>query len=142
YHFEGDHVENITGGSARIQANIVSGLDAQVSVTSDSFYDTRAFVGVSWTFGPLRRSELKQDTALGRIGEHVSRNYTVVAPKQKWVEHDVLAMDPETDNPYRVAHVSSAAAPGGSGTVSSPFQTILEAQAAGKDLIFVHAGSL
>jgi len=38
--------------------------------------------------------------------------------------------------------VDSSAAPGGNGTVNSPFQTIAAAQAANDEMIFVHAGSV
>lgn len=141
YHFTGDGVNSITGASARLQANIFSGLDAQIQVMHDNYFKTRAFVGVSWTFGPMHSSQRSQETTFGRIGEHVNRNYTVLAPVQERVEH-VPAVDPNTGNPYQVAHVDSAAAGGGDGTVGNPFQTITAAQGTGRNIIFVHAGSV
>lgn len=141
YHFQDNHDNSITGASTRLIANLFDGFDAQVQVTYDSFYDVRAFFGISWTFGALRRSELSQKTAFGRMGEHVTRNYTVVAPLRSDVEHKI-AVDPGTGAAYRISHVSSAAGPGGDGTISSPFQTIAAAQAAGRDIVFVHSGSV
>lgn len=141
YHFSDDQGDSITGASGRIQANLVGGLDAQVQVTYDNFFKTRAFVGVSYTFGALHRSEMKQTTAYGRMGEHVTRNYTVVAEGHSAVERRV-AVDPSTGLPYTFAHVSSAAAPGGNGSVNSPFQTIAAAQMTGRNIVFVGAGSV
>lgn len=141
YHFVDDAGNTITGGSARLQANLIAGLDAQVQVMHDAFYETRAFVGISWTFGPIHRSKMDQKTAYGRIGEHVTRNYTVLAPARHQIE-ETTAINPNTQAPYTIAHVSSAAAAGGSGAVGNPFQTIAAGQAAGRDIVFVHAGSV
>jgi hypothetical protein len=141
YYFRDDSGNSITGGSARMQANLIAGLDAQVQVTYDNFYQTRAFAGISWTFGALHRSEMKQTTSYGRMGEHVNRNYTVVAQGHNAVDN-ITAVDPATGRPYTFAHVASAAAPGGTGTNANPFQTIKAAQATGANIVFVHAGSV
>jgi hypothetical protein len=144
YYYEDDLNDHILGASARIQANIASGLDASIQVTNDNYFDTRAFLNVSWTFGPLHRSNLSQDTTKGRIGEHVTRNYTVLATPQGQVQNGVLAVDPATGKPYVIAHVDSSAAPGGNGSVNNPFQTIAAAEAGtvGANIVFVNAGSV
>jgi parallel beta helix pectate lyase-like protein len=142
YYFSDDQGDNILGASARLQANIASGLDTSVQITNDNFYNTRAFFSVSWTFGPLRRSELAESTTADRLGEHVTRNYTVLAPTRTRLDSDVVAIDPQTGTPYTFAHVDSSAAAGGNGTVNSPFQTIAQAQAANDDIVFVHANSV
>ncbi len=141
YYYVDNQNESITGASARITANIISGLDAQVQLTFDNYYQTRAFVGLSWTFGPLHFSQLKQDTAFGRIGEHVTRNYTVVAPQRLQVEQ-FTAIDPATGKPYTFAQVNSGAAAGGNGSVNDPFSKISTAQATNRDIVFVQAGSV
>ena len=140
YYVDNDH-ESITGASARMTANITSGLDAQVQVTYDNYYQTRAFVGLSWTFGPLHFSELRQNTAYGRIGDHVTRNYTVVAPQRLQVEQ-FTAINPATGKPYTFAHVNSGASGGGDGAVKTPFSKIGAAQSANRDVVFVQAGSV
>lgn len=144
YYYDDDQGDHILGASARLQANIASGLDASVQVTNDNYFDTRAFLGVSWTFGPLHRSNLSQDNAKGRIGERVVRNYTVLVTPQTQVETGVMAVDPATGKPYVIAHVDSSAAPGGNGSVNSPFQTIAAASTAGvgANIVFVNAGSV
>ncbi|HEX4072060.1 MAG TPA: right-handed parallel beta-helix repeat-containing protein [Planctomycetaceae bacterium] len=142
YYYSDDQGDNILGASARLQANIASGLDSSVQITNDNFFNTRAFFSVSWTFGPLRRSDLAESTTADRLGEHVTRNYTVLAPTRTRLDSDVVAIDPQTGTPYTFAHVDSSAAAGGNGTVNSPFQTIAQAQAANDDIVFVHANSV
>lgn len=141
YYYDDDEGDHILGISGRVQANIWSGLDASVEVTNDNYFNTRAFVNVSWTFGPLHRSELSQATTEGRLGEHIVRNYTVLATSHSQLD-DPVAFNPSTHQPYVIAHVDSNAAPGGNGSVNSPFQTIAAAQASGAAVIFVHAGSV
>jgi Right handed beta helix region len=144
YYYGDEQGDHILGASARVQANIAYGLDASVQVTNDNYFDTRAFVGVSWTFGPLHRSNLSQDNAKGRIGQPVTRNYTVLAVQESQTQSGLFAIDPATDKPYVIAHVDSGAAAGGNGGVNSPFQTIAAAETAGvgANIIFVHAGSV
>jgi hypothetical protein len=142
YYFSDDHGDHISGGSARIQANLYEGVDASVQVTNDNYFDTRAFFGLSWTFGPLHRSELSDPSQQARLGEHVTRNYTVLAPTNSQVDGNIVAIDPVTNSPYTFAHVNSAAASGGNGTINSPFQTLAAAQATGATVVFVHANSL
>ncbi len=141
YYYDDDQGDHILGISGRVQANIWSGLDASVQVTNDNFFNTRAFFNVSWTFGPLHRSQLSQATTEGRLGEHVTRNYTVLATSHSTLV-DPLAFDPNTHQAYVIAHVDSNAAPGGNGSVNSPFQTIAAAEASGAAVVFVHAGSV
>jgi hypothetical protein len=140
YYFKSNEGDSITGGSARFQVNLVAGLDMQGQVTYDNFFKTRAFLGISYTFGALHRSEMKQTTSYGRMGEHINRNYTVVAEGHHAIEHHV-AINPATGSPYTFAHVDSSAGPGGDGTVNHPFNSIAAAQLAGRNIIFVHAGS-
>lgn len=144
YYYDDDQGDHILGGSARVAANILYGLDASVQVTDDNYFNARALVGVTWTFGPLHRSNLSQDNTKGRIGERVVRNYTVLAIQENQVETGLFAVDPATGKPYVIAHVDSNAAPGGNGSVNSPFQTLAaaEAGAVGANVIFVHAGSV
>ncbi len=142
YYYVDNQGDHITGGSARLQANLYQGIDGSVQVTNDNFFNTRAFLGISWTFGALHRSELSDPSQQSRLGEHVTRNYTVLAPTRSQIESNIVAIDPVTNAPYTVAHVNSAASPGGNGTINSPFQTIAAAQATGATLVFVHANSV
>jgi len=142
YYFNDDQGDNIVGASARIQGTIASGLDASVEITNDNFFNTRAFFNLSWTFGPLRRADASAATTADRLGEHVTRNYTVLAPTRSVVDANVLAVNPQTGTPYTFAQVNSAAAPGGNGSINNPFQTIAQAQSANDQIIFVHTNSV
>jgi hypothetical protein len=142
YYFIDNQGDHIAGGSARLQANLYQGIDASVQVTNDNFFDTRAFFGLSWTFGPLHRSENSDTSQQARLGEHVTRNYTVLAPTRTQTDPNIVAVNPLTGTPYTVAHVNSAAAAGGNGTVNSPFQTLSAGIATGSTIVFVHANSV
>ncbi|HEY2253983.1 MAG TPA: inverse autotransporter beta domain-containing protein, partial [Planctomycetaceae bacterium] len=142
YHFQDNSGNSINGASARMQANLIAGLDAQIQVTYDNFFQTRLFGGISWTFGALHRSEMKQTTAYGRMGEHVNRNYTVVAQGHGELEN-ITAINPATGQPYTFAHVANDPPPVGPlGSVGNPFTTIAAGQATGADIVYVHAGSV
>src|SRR6185295_4420169 len=110
-------------------------------VMYDQFFQTRGFVGLSWTFGPLHRSKVSQTSTYGRMGEHITRNYTVVGPERSQINL-MTAINPATGKPYTVSHVFSAADGGGNGNAGSPFQTLAQAQAAGRDIIFAQASSV
>lgn len=140
-YFYRNEYHDIPGVSGRVRANLLPGLDAEVQVTHDSFFETRAFAGISWTFGPLHYSRYPIGDMQGRLAEHITRNYTVVATHQRQIEQ-VQAVNPTTGSPYRVAHVASGAAPGGTGGVSNPFQSISTAQGTAADIVLVHAGSV
>jgi hypothetical protein len=142
YYFVDNQGDHIAGGSARLQANLYQGLDGSVQVTNDNFFNTRAFVGLSWTFGPLHRSELSDPSQQARLGEHVTRNYTVLAPTRSQTDPNVVAIDPDTGSPYTIAHVNSAATAGGTGTINSPYQSLAAAAASNATIIFVHANSV
>ena len=55
------------------------------------FRYARASSSVSWTFGPLHRSNLSQDNTKGRMGERVTRNYTVLVTPQNQVAKRALS---------------------------------------------------
>ena len=132
---------DIPGVSTRARANVLPGLDLELQVTYDSFFETRAFAGVSWTFGPLHYSKFQPGDTLGRLGEHTTRNYTVVATHQRQNEL-VVARNPTTNQAWRFAHVDSGSGPAGNGSFESPFHDLASAQALGTDIVFVHSGTV
>lgn len=140
YYYTNDY-HNIPGASARMRASLVPGIDVEVQVTHDSFFETRAFAGLSWTFGPLHYSNYPAGELAGRLGEHVTRNYTVVATHQRLIEN-LLARNPATNSVYRFAHISSTGGAGGDGTVDNPFSSIAAAQGTGADYLLVQSGSV
>lgn len=132
---------DIPGVSSRARASVLPGLDVELQVTYDSFFETRAFAGISWTLGPLHYSKFQPGDTLGRLGEHTTRNYTVVATHQRQNEV-VIARNPATQQAYRFAHVSNTGGPGGNGSFESPFHNLASAQALGSDVVFVQSGTV
>jgi hypothetical protein len=117
------------------------GLDVELQVTYDSFFETRAFAGISWTLGPLHYSKFQPGDTLGRLGEHTTRNYTVVATNQRQNEL-VVARNPSNHQAYRFAHVANTGVTAGTGSFDSPLHTLASAQALGTDVVFVHSGTV
>lgn len=140
YYYTNEY-HNIPGASARMRASLLPGIDVDLQLTHDSFFETRAFAGLSWTFGPLHYSNYPAGDLAGRLGEHVTRNYTVVATHQRLIEH-LLARNPTTNAVYRFAHVAGGGSAAGDGTVGNPFASISAAQGTGADYLLVQSGSV
>ncbi|HBH53593.1 MAG TPA: hypothetical protein DDY91_17035 [Planctomycetaceae bacterium] len=140
-YFYHNSYHDIPGVSTRARAAVLPGLDLELQVTYDSFFETRAFAGISWTLGPLHYSKFQPGDTLGRLGEHTTRNYTVVATHQRQNEL-VIARNPKTNQAYRFAHVSGGSAPVANGSFESPFHDMASAQALGADVVFVHSGTV
>lgn len=141
YHFGGNGVEMISGGKARLEGAIIPSVEAQLAVTSDSWFGTNVTLGVSWTyFGGFERTETNQALRYDRMGEFVNRNYNVIVGQRRDVTAGVPAVSPLTGAPYVIQHVG----PGGnsSGAPDDPWGTIADAQIAGGDVILVHAGTV
>lgn len=141
YHFSGNGVDMISGGKARLEGSIIPSVEAQVAVTSDSYFGTNATIGVSWSyFGKFERTETNRAMRYDRMGEFVNRNYNVIVAKRKDVTTGVQAINPATGLPFVIQHVG----PNGNstGAVDDPWDTIAEAQTAGGDVIIVHAGTV
>ena len=141
YHFGGNGVDMISGGKARVEGSIIPSVEAQLAVTSDSSFGTNVTLGVSWTyFGGFERTETNRALRYDRMGEFVNRNYNVIVGRRRAVTAGVPAVSPVTGAPFVFQHVG----PGGnsSGAVDDPWGTIADAQAAGGDVIIVHAGTV
>jgi len=141
YHFGGNDVDMISGGKARLEGNIIPSVEAQVLVTSDSYFGTNFSLGVSWAYyGKFERTETNRALRYDRMGEWVNRNYNVIVGKRKDVTVGVQALNPANGLPLIIQHVG----PGGnsSGAVDDPWGSIAAAQAAGGDVILVHAGTV
>jgi hypothetical protein len=143
YHFTESDVPDIWGWKTRLEVNVIPQVEVQIQGSGDDVYGTNLMVGVGWAYsGPMyAKPEQARKSPYGRMGEWVRRNYNIVSPEQRIVENDLRATNPTTGNEYVVQHVDSNAT-GSDGSVGDPFRTLAEAQAAGGDLILVHADSV
>lgn len=144
YHFAATGSEDVWGWRGRLQANPVSNVLMELSVTNDATFNTNVFFNVTWTFaGRPEWNKMEKSTQMYRMAERVRRNYNVVVEQRDVVDAGIVAINPATGLPWTISHVDSMAGPGGTGAVLDPFQTIADAQAGpASDIIFTHAGSV
>lgn len=138
YQFSSNNVETINGFRIQLDGEIISSVNGQVAVTSDNYFGPNVTLGVEWRFGNRGLPEASLERQMRRF---VRRNYNVVV--QEWTQSgtDIALTNPLTGEAYRVQHVSSDAIQG-DGTPDSPFASLADAQAAGADILFVHADSV
>ncbi|HUG93842.1 MAG TPA: right-handed parallel beta-helix repeat-containing protein [Planctomycetaceae bacterium] len=147
YYFLGDEADDINGFKARVQGDLLAGLSTQVEFTTDGTFGTNVMLGVSWAYDEKFRTRREGSGRPDRLTEFVRRNYNIIVSRQRALTPGVVAVNAGTGQPFVVQHISSGGGgpllsepPGG--TVDAPFATLADAQAAGGDLIFVHAGSV
>jgi hypothetical protein len=139
YHFAGDGVDPIHGFKTRLQGTITPSIETQAEFTTDREFGSNVMLGIAWTyFGKFKVSRNKPN--YDRMSEFVRRNYNVIVAQRKEVTVGVQALNPLNGLPFVVQHVG----PGGnsSGTPEDPWGTIADAQAAGANVIVVHAGAV
>ncbi len=141
YSFWGDAVPDINGYKFRLEAHVTPYVTTQLGWTDDDTFGRNFTLGVAVTTpGGFRSGEGGKESATRGLRRYPQRNYNIIVSKQTEVQRGLTAINPATGQPYVVQHVSSAG--GGLGTPDDPFATIADAQAAGGDIIFVHAGSV
>jgi len=137
YQFQGDNVETINGFKIQVDGEIVPSLEASLAVTSDDYFGPNATVGLSWRFG---NRDVPGEGLERQLRRFVDRNYNVVVGEWGQNDTDVAMINPLTGSEYVVQHVSSASL-GGTGEYDSPFDSLVDAQNAGADIIYVHSGT-
>ncbi len=142
YMYQGDAIDRFGGLSTRLHADIGRWLELGLKVTDDKMFDTTVMFSAAVHFGGFESQEHTRRSAIQRFREPVRRNMHVVATTADVAVGGQLAINPDTGLPFTVAHVNSNDAIGPfSGTVEDPFQLLTAGLAAGKDIVFVHAGS-
>ncbi len=139
YYYETEGT-NFAGWKARLQSTVSETLELNVQVSNDDTFDTNVIFGVALNLGGYREN-IEPNNSRYRLGEPVRRNYTFTTSEVQVRESGITAINPANGRPYEIVHVSSRAGAFQDGTVESPFSTLSAGQAAGGDVIFVHAGS-
>jgi hypothetical protein len=143
YMYEGESIDRFGGLSGRLQADIGRWLELGLKVTDDKQYHTTVMFSAAVHFGGFESEEHTRRSAIQRFREPVRRNMHVVALTADVAVGNQIAINPNTGLPFTVAHVNSNDAVGPfSGTVENPFQLLTSGLGAGKDITFVHAGSV
>ncbi len=143
YMFFGNSAEDIYGYKVRAEGNVTSNLAMQVEMTSDDTFGTTVSLGVEFVLpGGSRLEDPDNICSRIRTNQFVHRNYNIIVSREVDLQPGRTAINPATGQPYVVQHVSSTSGGAGLGTAENPYHTIAQAQAAGGDIIFVHADSV
>ncbi len=145
YYYAADRHFNTFGASERLEANLSDTITIDARVTSDPLFKTNLAFGLTYslpTAGKCKKCACPSDDYY-RLIEPVQRNRTIVRGRQS-IADNVLAIDANSFQPFRVVHVNSAAPPGGDGTVEHPYQTLPMAQAGSlpNDIVLANANSV
>ncbi len=143
YCFFGEAVPDIFGYKVCVEGNVMDGVAMQVEMTDDKTFGTNVTFGIALTLPGRGTSDNDSGIPLPRRNnEFVRRNYNIIVSKQDDLQTGLTATNPATGQAYVVQHVASAATGSNLGTAENPFQAIAAAQAAGGDIVFVHADSV
>jgi hypothetical protein len=143
YAYSSDLIESFSGYSTRLELPSLSrAATLQLQLNYDERFHTTGFVSLIYHFGsggvhPTCASDC--DAAMGPPLQRTQRNAHIV----RFHRDPVVAINPATNEAWRIFHVDNTAAAGGDGSYEHPFDTLEEGnQAADKqyDVIFVSDG--
>jgi hypothetical protein len=142
YFYEGENIDGFAGWSSRLQADIGRWLELGLKVTDDERFHTTVSFSAAVYFGGFKSEEHTKRSAIQRFRDPVRRNMNIVALESNVAAPGQVAINPDTNLPFTVAHVNSNDLIGPfNGTVSDPYQSLQTGLGAGTDIVFVHAGS-
>lgn len=142
YFFEGENIEGIGGWSTRLQADVANWLELGLKVTDDELFKTTVSFNVAMHFGGFNSQEHTKRSAIQRFDEPVRRNMNIVTSATDVAAPGQIATNPNTNNPFTVAHVNSNNNVGPFlGTVDNPYRSLSVGLNSGTDIVFTHAGS-
>lgn len=142
YHFVGSNSHSLVGVQARLEARFQNTTTMYCGITNDGTFGTNVVVGASFVFpgiGPRNTSPYGR--VADRMSEDVYRNQNITIERGP-LKNPIPAKWPDGSR-IDVVHVDSAAPAGGDGSLTSPVQTLTQAQGIGVpgSLIFAHANS-
>lgn len=141
YHFQGDTMPDIDGYRLRVSALVTDNISAEVEFTDDDTFGSNVLFGGSILLPGSYRAGSRSSSSSDHLRRFAQRNYNVIVARRTMTTSGIAAVNAATGNPFNVQHVSGSGTAGAAGTAGDPFDTVAEAQAAGADILFVHAGS-
>jgi hypothetical protein len=142
YFYEGENIDGFAGWSTRLQADIGRWLELGLKLTDDEVFSTTLSFNAAVYFGGFESQEHTKRSAIQRFRDPVRRNMNVVASTSDTLAPGQIAIDPNDNLPFTVAHVNSNDLIGPfNGTVENPFANLTQGLGANTDIVFVHAGS-
>ena len=142
YFYEGENIDGFAGWSTRLQADIGRWLELGLKLTDDEIFSTTLSFNAAVYFGGFESQEHTKRSAIQRFRDPVRRNMNVVASTSDTLAPGQIAINPDDNQPFTVAHVNSNDLIGPfNGTVENPFASLSQGLQANTDIVFVHAGS-
>lgn len=124
YYLNSREDEETSGVRLRVLGHISDEATVSMEYTSDGVFGDNAFVNVSLTFPPGRRTRLfRQPRVRERMASPVVRNDRI-ATRMKAEKRDIFAINPIDNQPYSIVHVDPNQGLGGSGTFENPYNTL------------------
>ena len=143
YHLDGDQ-DDATGVKGGVRGYVASDMSMQLTCAHDDVFKTTVVFGFTWWFNNATagRTRMSPLSIIDRLRGPIRRNDYVMLTQHRVTGSQMLT-DP-SGNPLEFVHVNSAAAPGGDGTVESPFATLAGAQTGSTagDIVFAHSTSV
>ena len=123
------------GVYTRLDMTFVDNWDFSLQANNDSYFDWTGFARLTYRMGGSRRRNVPD-----QVEQPMMRNEHIVRAHQT----PLVAINPTTNQPWRVFHVDNSAVPGGDGTAEAPFQLMNVAQSQANlpyDVVFVRRGN-
>jgi hypothetical protein len=123
------------GVYTRLDMTFVDNWDFSLQANNDSYFDWTGFARLTYRMGGSRRRNVPD-----QVEQPMMRNEHIVRAHQT----PLVAINPTTNQPWRVFHVDNSAVPGGDGTAEAPLQLMNVAQSQANlpyDVVFVRRGN-
>ncbi len=142
YYYTGKEAKQAYGARLRLEAQVNTWTHIQGVWQSDQVFGTTAFGGVTFTWPGVKRNVVDDQNGMQeRLAEPVYRQQNI-AVFQSVQTSEEAAADPVTRQAIRITYLDGAAAPGGNGSLLTPYSTLQAAElnSLPGDLIFVKGG--
>ncbi|MFH1301450.1 MAG: right-handed parallel beta-helix repeat-containing protein, partial [Planctomycetota bacterium] len=144
YYYNSDNDKSAAGVKFRAEANINDWWQMSVSYAKDDVFGSNAWMNVTLAIPEGRSNKwMRPKTIEQRMYQPMNRNYRVVAHVKETITSEI-AINPDDNLPYTVAHINPDYGAAGNGTYETPFGSVAAYNASPPtsmtDIIFVQDG--
>ncbi len=130
YHFEGDESEDVSGWRTRIAADITPDFQIGARFQKDDERGSQGFLEATIRFPFGSKKSFRENSIRARLDETPERDIDIVTgQKAKTKPAEISMVKNAAGSVQRVIYVDNSAAPGGNGSLESPFDTLAAAEA-------------
>tara|TARA_R110002095_G_scaffold195835_1_gene174549 strand:- start:5965 stop:10815 length:4851 start_codon:yes stop_codon:yes gene_type:complete len=145
YYYNSNDDKSAAGVKFRAEANINDWWQMSVSYAKDDVFGSNAWMNVTLAIPEGRSNKwMRPKTIQQRMYQPMNRNYRVVAHVKETINSEI-AINPDDNMPYTVAHIDPDFGAAGNGTFETPFGSVAAYNASPPtsmtDIIFVQDGN-